>query len=80
MLNVTQNCIMISHNSGIVSIEKIIDHMRSPIDSRVARPLIRTVADKNNIKYMMLRITDIYSFSARLVSRIFDNSQENAIR
>ena len=71
---------MISHNSGIVSIEKIIDHMSNPIDSRVARPFIRTVADKNNIKYMMLSITDMYSFSARLVSRIFDNSQENAMR
>lgn len=45
-----QNCIMISQSSGIVNIENIIDHKINPIDSRVARPLMRIVADKNNKK------------------------------
>lgn len=55
----TQNCIMISHSSGIVSTENMIDQMSSPIGNLVASPFMRTVADKNNTKYMMLRMIDV---------------------
>lgn len=50
---------MISHSSGIVSTEMIIDHISSPIDSLVASPFMRIVADKNSIKYIMLSTTDV---------------------
>jgi hypothetical protein len=46
----TQNCTMMSHNSGMVSVEKMTDQMRRPIARRVARPLIKIVADKKSTK------------------------------
>lgn len=71
---------MISHSSGIVSVDTISDQRRSPTAIRVARPLIKIVADRKSTKYMVHRNIDTESDDVRLASRIRDSSHENAIR